>query len=213
MTQVITFENFLPPPRYDSLPWTDYQIEESDLTTEPDIATVWTLIDSGTITPIDTDPTNPAARSFTTEVASDTVGLWYRLIFLDATGDDTLPTTPVQNLADIPTYASVHELARILKIRSPTTEQRAAMRRVLITATGEIDAEVDLAVTEELASWQLSLAAEVCLERAVEHWRQMESPFGLIGLGPEVPAERTARDSWDRHAHKLAPLKTQWGLA
>jgi hypothetical protein len=53
----------------------------------------------------------------------------------------------------------------------------------------------------------------VNLERAVEHWRQQESPFGLIGLGAELPAERTARDSWERHAHKLAPLKGQWGLA
>jgi hypothetical protein len=51
------------------------------------------------------------------------------------------------------------------------------------------------------------------LERAVEHWRQQESPFGLIALGVDIPAERSATDSWNRHAAKLAPLKQQWGLA
>ena len=56
-------------------------------------------------------------------------------------------------------------------------------------------------------------SSQVNLERAVEHWRQQESPFGLVGLGPEMGSSFTARDSWERHAHKLAPLKDQWGLA
>jgi hypothetical protein len=108
----------------------------------------------------------------------------------------------------------VTELARILKIRAPTVEQEAAMQRVLDVAAGEIDSEIDLSATATpLAGWQLALAEEVNLERAVEHWRQQESPFGLIGLGPELPAERTAQDSWARHANKLAPLKDQYGLA
>lgn len=111
-------------------------------------------------------------------------------------------------------YATTTELARVLKLRNLSAEQTAALQRVLDVATGEIDAEIDLADdADALAGWQLELTEEVCLERAVEHWRQMESPFGLIGLGPELPAERTARDSWERHAHKLAPLKSQWGLA
>ena len=111
-------------------------------------------------------------------------------------------------------YTDTDELARILKIRNPSAEQEAAMQRVIDVAEGEIDAEIALAAdADALAGWQLALAAEVNLERAVEHWRQQESPFGLIGLGPELGATHTARDSWDRHAHKLAPLKNQWGLA
>jgi hypothetical protein len=209
MAQVITFENYVPTPRYDSIPWTEVDIEEGLTETGS-----FTVIDNMPLSPVDSDPANPAARSFTTELADDAMDLWYRLVFRDASGDETVPTDAIQNTADINTYATVHELQRILKIRTPTTEQRAAMRRVLITATGEIDAEVDLAAdATALAGWQLHLTNEVCLERAVEHWRQMESPFGLVGLGPEMPAERVARDSWDRHAHKLAPLKNQWGLA
>jgi hypothetical protein len=111
-------------------------------------------------------------------------------------------------------YTTTTELARVLKLRAPSAEQLVALQRVLDVAEGEIDSEINLAAdADPLAGWQLALCAEVALERAVEHWRQQEAPFGLIGLGPEMPAERTARDSWDRHAHKLAPLKNQWGLA
>jgi hypothetical protein len=109
-------------------------------------------------------------------------------------------------------YTDTTELARILKIRNPSDAQEDAMQRVLDVAEGEIDAEIDLADdAEELAGWQLALCAEVNLERAVEHWRQQESP--LVGLGAEFGAAHTSKDSWDRHAHKLAPLKNQWGLA
>jgi hypothetical protein len=208
---VITFENYQPTPRYDGIPWFEARIQEA-LTA--DAANIdWTTIDTIVLTPVDADPENPASRDFTTEDASDTPGLWYRIIFADATGDQLLPTVPVQNVAPVVPYANVTELARILKIRNVSDEQRDAMERVLLLASGEIDSEIDLDTDQGLSGWQVALAQEVCLERAVEHWRQQESPFGLIGLGAELPAERTARDSWERHAHKLAPLKGQWGLA
>ena len=111
-------------------------------------------------------------------------------------------------------YATTAELARILKIRTPSQDQTDAMERVLDVAAGEIDSEIDRADTDpDLADWQLALAAEVNIERAVEHWRQQESPFGILGLGAETGATHTAGDSWKRHALKLGPLKTQWGLA
>lgn len=208
---VITFENYQPTARYDSLPWTEVRIQEA-LTADAEEAD-WTTIDTVALSPLDADPANPAIRNFTTQLASDTAGLWYRVIFADADGDLLLPTVPTQNVTPSVPYASRTELARILKIRTPSDEQLEAMDRVLLTAAGEIDSEVNLDSDQGLSGWQLALAQEVCLERAVEHWRQQESPFGLIGLGAELPAERTARDSWERHAHKLAPLKAQWGIA
>jgi hypothetical protein len=112
-------------------------------------------------------------------------------------------------------YADTEELLRILNIRNPTGEQQDAADRVLDAAAGEIDAEIELDEGHELEAWEIALATEVNLERAVEHWRQQEAPFGLIGLGTEFggATERTARDSWERHAHKLAPLKRSWGIA
>jgi hypothetical protein len=208
---VITLENFTPTARYDGLPWTEARIQEA--ATADAVDADWTTIDTITLSPVDADPENPATRNFTTENASDTAGLWYRILFVDANGDELLPTVPVQNVTPIVAYATVTELARILKIRDPTDAQRDAMDRVLLTAAGEINAEIDLDTDEGLSSWQLALAQEVNLERAVEHWRQQESPFGLLAVGVDVPAERTARDSWERHALKLAPLKSQWGLA
>lgn len=89
--QVITFTGFVPPPRFDSLPWTEIRIEEA-----VDEAGPWTQIDTLAISPVDVDPSDPAARSFTTELASDG-NLWYRIIFADVDGDVTLPTNPLLN--------------------------------------------------------------------------------------------------------------------
>jgi hypothetical protein len=110
------------------------------------------------------------------------------------------------------TYATADELARRLKIRAPSAEQTAQMDQVLLMAAGEINSEIDLAVDVDLESWQLALAAEVNLKRAVELWA--ESPFGILGLETaELFATHTARNTWERYAHMLAPLKDQWGLA
>jgi hypothetical protein len=114
----------------------------------------------------------------------------------------------------VTSYADVSELARILKITSPTTEQTEAMLRALDAASLEIDTEID-AVTppNTYIDEELALVQEVCLERANEHWAQAEAPFGLVGLGNEIGPAHTATDTWKRHAAKLAPLKEQWGLA
>lgn len=109
-------------------------------------------------------------------------------------------------------YSSTEELARLLKINTPTSEQTAAMVRVLTMAGVEIDAEIDLAEdADALTTAQLALAEEVNLERAVELWR--ETPWGIVGLDSDIGGTHTARNTWERYAHKLAPLKNQWGLA
>ena len=80
MAEVITFQNFRPPARYDAKPWTFARIEES-----ADGLTAFTLIDTVTLAP-DADPANPQLRSFTTEKGT-ALGYWYRIVFADATGD------------------------------------------------------------------------------------------------------------------------------
>lgn len=208
MAQVITLEGFRPSARYDSLPWTQAQIQEATSEEGP-----WTVIDTITLTPVDTDPERPQIRNFTTELASDTAELWYRVVFLDATADESQPTVPLQNIAGTDftgsaPYATVEELAAILKVSAAVRFD--ALERVLVAAAGEIDAELDRTV--QLSGWQLALAAEVNLERAVEHWQQVQSPFGLLGITDSIPAF-VSRDTWERHALKLAPLKASWGIA
>jgi hypothetical protein len=204
---VVTFEDYTPTPRYDSLPWTSVQIQES--TTETGS---WTTIDTIALSPVDSDPTDPAARSFTTENGTAT-DLWYRVVFVDADGDTLQPTTPVQNLsapAETTPYATTAEFFRRVNVRAPTADQTTAAEHVLLAAAGEIDSELDRAGAA-LAGWELSLAKEVNLERAQEHWQS--TPFGLVGLGGELGSAFTSRDSWERYALKLAPLKIQFGLA
>ena len=110
------------------------------------------------------------------------------------------------------TYADTTELFRILKIRQPTEAQEDAGTRVLAAATLEINAEIDREVSDVLAGAEVSLAQQVCLARAAELWKLEEVQFGVI-MGSEFGAVHLARNSWDKHAYTLAPLKTQWGLA
>ncbi len=208
MTQVVSLEDFRPSPRYDSLPWTEARIEEGAAVTGP-----WALIETIALSPVDSDPTNPAYRNFTTQLASDGE-LWYRVVFADADGDIGQPTYPVQNTLNTrPVYASVSELANLLRVSA--SDRHASLMRVLESAALEIDSEIgtaDIYGTALPYASPPSLAAEVNLERAVEHWKQMQAPFGIVGLG-DAESVYTARDSWDRHAHKLQPLKASWGIA
>lgn len=107
------------------------------------------------------------------------------------------------------TYATVAELARILKVNAVTFADQ--LMNDLLAATGEINSEI-AQDPDDLEAWQLALAEQVCIERAVEHWHARPVGFGIIGLDSETPV-RLARDTWDRHAHKLAPLKAEWGIA
>lgn len=203
--QVVTFEDYRPPPRYDHLPWTDVRIWES-----PDGLDPWTQIDVVTLTPLDADPSQPMLRAFTTEYGT-ALGYWYRVVFGDATGDVSQPTIPVQNTgvpaAVVNAYASVDELFRVLKVRNPTQAQFTAGQRVLDAAALEIDSELGL---QAPYADPPALVVEVNLERAVEHWQQEEVPYGIW----ENPTGSiiVGRNTWERHALKLAPLKQTWGL-
>ncbi len=120
-------------------------------------------------------------------------------------------------------YAGTEDLARVLNLRQPTGAQGTAFARVLDAAAFEINSEVFGDGTIVFGTPYPDLAVEVNLERAVEHWKQAESPFGILGLGADSIPVATARDSWERHAQKLAPLKgvlasdgeshDSWGVA
>src|SRR5262245_46961515 len=110
-------------------------------------------------------------------------------------------------------YAETTELARVLKIRTPTTEQTAAMERCLDAATEEIDSFIDLSDEDVLTPGQTAIAEQVCLERAAELWRLQETPFGIILNEQTGDTTRLARDSFAKHAITLGPLKRQWGFA
>lgn len=80
MTEVVTFSDYTPAPRMDGQPWTTVLINESASQEGP-----WVLIDTIALTPVDSDPSQPASRSFTTHNATLTEG-WYQIVFQDAFG-------------------------------------------------------------------------------------------------------------------------------
>ncbi len=209
MTVVVSLEDFRPSPRYDSLPWTDVWIQEGTAAVGP-----WTTLETQALSPVDSDPANPAYRNFTTALGT-AEEQWYRVVFLDASLANGLPTFPIQNVEDDrPVYASVSELAALLRVNA--NQRHNALMRVLKSAADEIDSEIgatDIHGATTPYSNPPAIAREVNIERAVEHWKQEQSPFGIIGLGGDDGSVYIARDSWDRHAHKLAILKGSWGIA
>jgi hypothetical protein len=108
-------------------------------------------------------------------------------------------------------YAETTELFRILRIANPTDEQTAAAERKLDSATGEIDAEIDLADGTVLSVEQQAKLEDVCLRRAAELWALDNNALGVLSsdLGPTY----LARDSWAKYSIELAPIKGQWGFA
>ena len=111
-------------------------------------------------------------------------------------------------------YAAVSELALLLRVNA--TPRHDSLMRVLKASSDEIDSEIGtVSINGDAIPYSNppAIVREVCLERAVEHWQQEQSPFGILGLGEEAGATYIARDSWDRHAHKLAIEKSSWGIA
>lgn len=209
MTVVVNFTGYTPPARYDTIPWTDAQIEEA--TTSDG---TFTLIDTVSLGTPDVDPAAPAARDFTTSLGT-APDLWYRVIYVDGSAGTSEPTLPVHNVADAAPFATVAELARILHIRTVPipAAQEAAMERVLQAAAGEIEAELNRPDGDMLEDWELKLCAQVNLDRAADLWRHTESVPGIVGIPDEAMPSTFGRYSWNRYAERLAPIKRQWGLA
>ena len=110
-------------------------------------------------------------------------------------------------------YATLDELFALnrLNLPSPTAEQSALGQDCLDAATQEIDSYMSwLETPPTLSDDAAALVKVVNLDRAGEHWRY--TPFGALNQGPDLPPVLTARDSWYRHARKLASLKESWGV-
>jgi hypothetical protein len=92
MGQVVSFDDYIPPARYDGLPWLNAQIEEAAGPNGP-----WAIIDTVSIGTPDVDPAFPAPRDFSTALGT-APRLWYRVVFLDTFLNVSEPTAPLQNV-------------------------------------------------------------------------------------------------------------------
>ena len=108
-------------------------------------------------------------------------------------------------------YASLDEFVRQLRLDNPTPDALAAAQRALDTAAEEIDSYLGYSTDTPAPDPPPPLVVTVNLERAGEHWKYL--PFGVFAQGPETIPVLTARNSWYRHAQKLLPLKSAWGVS
>jgi hypothetical protein len=201
VTVVVSLAGVTPPARYDEQAWTRARIQQAATETGS-----YTLLETIDLDPVASNPAHPPTYDLTTALA--TAGYWHRVVWVDDSGNLSEPTDPVHDLSGTTAYATRSELAAILKVNE--TNNAAALDRVLLAAAGEINSETG---RTDLAGWELALAEQVNLARAEELWKQSKAPWGLIGVDTEFGATRIARDTWERHAHMLAPLKHSWGLA
>lgn len=212
MPEVVTFVDYQPPQRFDSLPWTHVRIEEAATETG-----TYTQIDSLALSPLDVDPAAPAFRSFTTENGTS-LNYWYRVLFADADGDTSQPTVPVQNTAGQSSFPSPYttraELQRVLdKTTNVTAAELAYMDSCLATAALEIDWDLGYSASNPAPAAGLTLLAAVNLERAAELWRFHKTTSGVLPQSPADAPLFAPRDTWNRHHYRLSPLRVHVGIA
>lgn len=114
MAHVVSLVGFTPPPRYDGLPFVSARVDES---ADSD---TWVAIATVPLSPVDTDPTNPAAHNLTVSTAVLEQG-WYRVAFIDAAGNFSV-TEPIFRSAesDGSTLATIADVRRVMKLRGTT---------------------------------------------------------------------------------------------
>ena len=88
MAYVRSFEGFAPPGRADADPFTKALIQES-----AEREGEYTTLETITLSPVDTDPSEPLERDLTTDAAT-LAAAWYRIVWEDASGD-TFTGTPI----------------------------------------------------------------------------------------------------------------------
>ena len=112
MAIVVSLEEFRPVARYDGVPFTQARIEEAAVAAGP-----FTLLETFPLVPPDADPSDPASRSFTTNLATLEEG-WYRVVFVDANAD-SVTVGPIHNISVEPSYLPVvSDIGALLRART-----------------------------------------------------------------------------------------------
>lgn len=125
MAYTRTFEGFAPPSRYDGLPFTAALIRESDAEDG-----TYSTIDTITLDPVDTDPSSPQSRNFTTDAATVAEG-WY-IIRWQAEAGDIYDSDPIFYSAAGPAsaYAEVADVSELNTARTFTASSNPDITQV-----------------------------------------------------------------------------------
>lgn len=115
---VLTFTSYVPPARTGE-PWNRARIEESGAEAGP-----YVTLETVSVAPLDDDARYPRPRTFSTEDA--TPGRWYRVVWLDATDDESAPTDPRQWIVSMvdEVRPAVQDVADLIIARTKATGNR-----------------------------------------------------------------------------------------
>lgn len=137
---VVTLPDCTPAIRYDGNPWETVTIGEAANSSGP-----YNVLDTITLSPVDSDPTNPLPRSFTITNATLPSG-WYQVTFIDAGGGiqalTPVPYPPPEDQATTP-YCSVLDVQARTANRPVTASSLPSIAQVqqfVIDAAAEINA-------------------------------------------------------------------------
>jgi hypothetical protein len=152
MSEVVSFTDYRPVARYPPIttPWTQARIDEATADTGP-----WTTIDTITLSPVDSDPTAPQARSFSTPNATLTSG-WYRVVFLDAASNEDI-TSPVahNSPSGAPYFTSAELRARYPEVANTTSYPEATITARRQEVEERLERLCDVAFTPRTATAEL----------------------------------------------------------
>jgi hypothetical protein len=234
---VVSFKEFTPTPRYDSVPWHHVKIEESASKDGP-----WTLIDTINLVPLDADPENPAARDFTTHNATLETG-WYRVTFQDVSNNQSLPVQPVHHTTDEadPFLPSVEDVGDLLRARTKDTVGNELgtfsnttrptfqdVRGLIDQAADDVVTETDTDIPEKawgLASSVIALGAAMRIELSYfpEQVGTSNSPYDrykdlydsqlsrlVLAVEREAIDEDEGESDESPIAFEFPPMQTNW---
>jgi hypothetical protein len=162
---IVSFTDINPPLRNDGTPWSAVQISEAAELQGP-----WSVIDFQDLSPLDTDPSQPAARSFTTHQASIPGG-FYTLTFVDAGGASSHPIEQVQ---DVPSEIapSVSDLGSFMRARTVPAGTGGTELGTFTSTTRPTDGEALVMIAQATGYVLMDVGAEIP-DRMIEQARFM----------------------------------------
>jgi hypothetical protein len=160
---VLTLNEYIPSPRYDSNPWTEARIEAAKTSAGP-----WAEVESFNLKPVDADPENPVERGFTTSSIGPTQK-WVRVVFVDEKGGEEFTTAiPLTSVV----LATIHDVAKRLG-RALTEAEEGQVDYLIDAATAVVQEAIEIDVPEPVPK-VLRVACVELITRAITN------PAGLV---------------------------------
>lgn len=185
MTYVRTFEGFYPPRRDDGIAFTQVKIYENAVQTY----NTATLIDTITLSPVDSDPAHPISRSITTALATIAQNGWYWLVWEDPNGAQyisdpvqagTSPLSIIETLVRSEMPMTWDGLANDIYLGLATLRLRIenVKATILPAATAALDEDT---YSNVLRAYVAKRAALDLISTGIEFWMRQKTSLSATG--------------------------------